>query len=186
MDEKVLKKRLQRMMGFAIGVGFALVMAGFVFVNMISSTLEGATQENMQAETDEYVKRLNKQIDSDYQLLDTAATLISDSNLEMNDNFVAILDEANRDNNFLSMCYFSTSGQGFIVTLGHDPSWNVNLSDLNDEIQRVVQKSFQGENGLSNLFVGDYTQEKVFLCIREIRSWGLWPLQTTWKSLAIF
>ena len=28
MDEKVLKKRLQRMMGFAIGVGFALVMAG--------------------------------------------------------------------------------------------------------------------------------------------------------------
>lgn len=163
MDEKVLKKRLQRMMGFAIGVGFALVMAGFVFVNMISSTLESATQENMQAETDEYVKRLNKQIDSDYQLLDTAATLISDSNLEMNDNFVTILDEANRDNDFLSMCYFSTSEQGFIVTLGHDPSWNVNLSDLNDEIQRVVQKSFQGENGLSNLFVGDYTQEKVFL-----------------------
>ena len=163
MDEKVLKKRLQRMLGFAIGVGFALVIAGFVFVNMISSTLESSTQENMQAETDEYIKRLHKQINSDYQLLDTAATLISDSNLEMNDDFVAILDQANRDNDFLSMCYFSTSGQGFIVTLNHDPNVGVSLSDLNMEIQRVVKDSFQGESGLSSLFVGDYTQEKVFL-----------------------
>lgn len=163
MDEKVLKKRVQRMTWFAISVGVVMVLLCFLFVSLISNTLEEATEKNMQSETDEYIQRLNKQIDSDYQLLNTVASLISDSNLEDSPQFDIILEQANEKNDFLSMCYFDREEKATIVTLNQEIRKNVPLSELNPEIQRVVKESYEGKQDISNLFIGDYTNEKVFL-----------------------
>lgn len=163
MDEKTLKKRLHRMSWFTGCVITILLIIAFVFVQVISSTLEASTKENMQSESDEYIKRLNKQINSDYQLLNTVASIISDSSMESREDFYDILNQANHKNDFLSMCYFDQSGKGIIATLNQETLINVELNELNEEIQRVVHSSLQGKQDISNLFVGDYTKEKVFL-----------------------
>lgn len=163
MDEKLLRKRLNRVLIFAIVISFIMVVIGFSFINITSNTLEASTQESMEAETDEYIKRLNKQIHSDYQLLNTLASMISDSKIDEASNFETILENANEKIDFLSMIYFDLNRQGIIVTLDQEVLTDVSLDSLNEQIQTTVEASFAGKEDISNLFVGDFTKEKVFL-----------------------
>ena len=127
MDEKLLRKRLNRVLIFAIVISFIMVVIGFSFINITSNTLEASTQESMEAETDEYIKRLNKQIHSDYQLLNTLASMISDSKIDEASNFETILENVNEKIDFLSMIYFDLNRQGIIVTLDQEVLTDVSL-----------------------------------------------------------
>lgn len=162
MDEKNTQKRVKRMIRFIIltGVILLIIVAGLAV--HLYSVLDTAVKKQMGLEADEYKLRLMKQIDSDFQILDTLAVFIEQSGVASQNEVTQILDQVNNRNDFVNMGYFPREEEGTIVVRGQDPDDHVAVSSLEEEVQTVIQKAWAGERSVSRLFTGEHTKEKVF------------------------
>ena len=59
---------------------------------MIRTAFDRSTDERMIEETDNYKKRLDKQINNNFQMLNTVASIIGNSNLDESADFDSILE----------------------------------------------------------------------------------------------
>lgn len=112
MDEKMMQKRVRRTISLIVVIGFVLVatVAGLVFY--LRSTLDVAVRRQMKFEALEYKLRLEKQMASDFQLLDTVAALIEENGTTDQTEAIQILSKANQRNDFVTMGFFQKIRQG--------------------------------------------------------------------------
>ena len=117
MDEKKIQKRLKKTIIFVAATGVILLAAAGFFGWFLWHSVDQAVNEQMSAETDEYIKRLYKQMHANFQLLDTLSSFVADAEIQEKEEFPELLDEANHQNDFITMGYFDESGDGVTVTL---------------------------------------------------------------------
>ena len=162
MDEKMMQKRVRRTISLIVVIGFVLVatVAGLVFY--LRSTLDVAVRRQMKFEALEYKLRLEKQMASDFQLLDTVAALIEENGTTDQTEAIQILSKANQRNDFVTMGFFPKNKAGTVAVLDQETHTQVEVSSLEEEVQRVINKAWAGEASMSRLFTGSYTGEKVF------------------------
>ena len=162
MDEKMMQKRVRRTISLIVVIGFVLVatVAGLVFY--FRSTLDVAVRRQMKFEALEYKLRLEKQMASDFQLLDTVAALIEENGTMDQTEAIQILSKANQRNDFVTMGFFPKNKAGTVAVLDQETHTQVEVSSLEEEVQRVINKAWAGEASMSRLFTGSYTGEKVF------------------------
>ena len=162
MEEKRLQERLRRAVVLIVAAGL-LLAAGAGGAAFLARSMVEVPKDQMRAETDEYKKRLEKQMSSDYQILTTMSGFLEFSNVDEAENFDEILNEANLRNDFVSMAYFPLNGSGVVAVLGQPVRSDVELAEMQPEVQEVVAQAWQGEMALSDLVQSELTQEKIFI-----------------------
>ena len=162
MDEKLMQRRVKKMAGFTMLIGLALLVTVGVLVVYLHSTLDGAVERQMELEAEEYKLRLEKQMKSDFQLLDTVAAVVEETDAADQESFSQVLDEANRRNDFMSMAYFPRNEEGVVAVLDQEIRSPVKVETLEEEVQKVIRRAWEGEISVSRLFTGGYTKEKIF------------------------
>lgn len=162
MSEREIQKRLRKSIYFIVCIGILMVSGCGIFAFFLSNTLEEAVTSNMRDETDEYKKRLHKQLDTDLQLLNSVAEILGHTDLTESEAFPELLDQVNQSNDFLTMSYINADGIGIVATLGKEIETGVRLEDLQEEPREIAQKALNEEECISHMFKGDFSQERVF------------------------
>lgn len=157
-----MQRRVKKMAGFTMLIGLALLVTVGVLVVYLHSTLDGAVERQMELEAEEYKLRLEKQMKSDFQLLDTVAAVVEETDAADQESFSQVLDEANRRNDFMSMAYFPRNEEGVVAVLDQEIRSHVKVETLEEEVQKVIRRAWEGEISVSRLFTGGYTKEKIF------------------------
>lgn len=161
MDEKKVQNRMKKAVKYAVATGLLLLVTGVFFALFLRDTVNRTVDEQMQNETDEYVRRVNKQITYDLHLLETAASLLGDTNVTEEESFPEILGNAYEQNDFLSMGYFSRTGNGVVASV--DGVREMMLTESQTEVQEVVAAALDGGKMVSDLFWSTLTQENVLV-----------------------
>lgn len=162
MNEKEMRKRLHKTIRFVAATGTFLIIIGVVVAMFLVNTMNDATIDQIQSETDEYRTRLLSQVDTDYQILNTFSSIIGNSNIVEDEKFPAMLEEANEQNDFLTMIYMAAGGYGVAATLGKGYNDDIRLEDLQDEVRPVIDDALEGRSTVSRLFVGEISEERIF------------------------
>ena len=130
------------MLIFVAATGLILLAAAGVFGAFLQDSVDRAVEEQMYAETAEYIKRLEKQMDTNFQLLDTLAVFIGDGEVLDDDEFAEIFDKANHQNDFLTMGYFDKNGNGITSTLGEGAE-RMLLEEGQEEFREVAYAALE-------------------------------------------
>lgn len=163
MEEKRLQRRLRRAVARFVAAGLLLLVVGVSVAIFLASSMVEVTNSQMKAETDEYKTRLEKQMSSDYQILTTMSGFLEFSDVERAENFDEILDAANLRNDFVTMAYFPAYDSGVVATLDEPVRSGVPLSEMQPEVQAIVEQAWEGKMALSDLIQSELTQEKIFV-----------------------
>ena len=162
MNEKMTRLQMKKMIRLIIGVVLILVLIAGFLIYFLSQTMNDSARKQMTVETEEYKNRIYKQIEADFQSLDTLASFFTDEMIRNRETFAERLDTSNRQNNFQTMAFFYEDGTGVVSTLGIGVSTDMSYTDLNEAVQPVVEKAFAGERSVSRLFESDAIDGRVF------------------------
>ncbi len=172
MDERMIRRRLKLAIVFVVAIGIGLLLVCGILAVYLRNTIRQAADQQMQAETEEYISRINKQIDADFQILETLAIFIGQHSSYTSEAFGKTLDEANGRNDFVSMLYFPAGGDGIASTIGQALRTDVPLQSLHIDAQETIQRALSGEASVSRLYESEYSDERVFLYSVPVYSGG--------------
>ena len=163
MDENRIKKRLFRATAGSIAAVVMILAVGTVLMIWLFTFLDQTSRSQMKTEAEEYRSRILRQLDQDFQLLDTLAAFMGVQGSMEEESFAQALHQANEENRFISLAYFSQDGQGILSSLGEEHAKDVGLEDLNEETRSLIKRSFTGERGVSHMFDSRIFDGKVFV-----------------------
>ena len=129
----------------------------------MTDSLHESVHEQMQAEAREYISRIHKQIDKDFQTLHTLASFVEASEIGDLRTLADGLAKANEQNAFISIAYFTTAGEGVISTLNHDTQYDFPLADRYEAVRAAVGKALAGEDVVSYLFESEVTNDRIYI-----------------------
>lgn len=163
MSEELMHKRLRRTTVIVVIISVVLIVTGILVAIYLSNAMKTAAFEQISAETNEYNKRIHDQIDTDYQIINTFSSIVGESGLMDNPDFPEMLDNANNQNDFLTMIYMDSDGTGVAATLEKGVTENISLSELQPEVQNVLEAALEGQYSMSSLIYGQISNEAVFV-----------------------
>ncbi len=165
MNEIVVRRRLKLAIAIVSIIGAILLIVCSILAIFLRNAILQAADQQMQAETDEYVSRIHKQINADFQILETLAIFIGPTASDDWQAFGQALHEANTRNDFVSMLYFpaDTSCPGMVSTLNQGLLTDVSLQDMHPEAMSAIQQALAGESSISKLYISEYSENRVFL-----------------------
>ena len=130
-------------------------------IQLFTTAFDETTQERMREEVNNYKKRIEKQIDRNFQMMDTVASIIGFSELYMTDSFHIALEKADLENDFLLFGFFDMEGNGFISR--EKTSYTISLNGAQPETKEMINRSYQGRKSVSNAFWGKFSHEMVLM-----------------------
>lgn len=163
MDKTIIKKRFKKTVRLTVCVGIFLLALGIFLAVFLVYTLNKVAKDQIKAETVEYISRFDKQIATNFKMLDTFSSVITNSGIEGEENFAQVLTDVSERNAFITIAYFNSSKEGTIVTQGKQARLYLPLSSLQDEIQTVVYDALEEKRSISDLFVSEFSGKTVFV-----------------------
>ena len=162
MNEKMTRLQMRRMLRLILGIVLILIAIGVFLIFSLMRTMQNSARQQMSVETQEYKNRIYKQVEADFQSLDTLASFFTIDLLEDREAFAERLDTSNKQNNFRTMAFFYKDGSGVVSTLGIGVSADMDYHELNEVVHPVIEKAFAGEKSVSRLFQSDAVEGRVF------------------------
>lgn len=163
MDEKILEKKLKRGFFAASLLGFLIVAVGITTVMILNHSRSEMVSLAMENRTEEFAVRIRQKVESSFQALETLAAFINGFGLMEEEQFASSLQEANRNNDFLSMACFGQDGRGVSTKQDQEEIERLRISDLHEESRKVAEKGLQGESTLSGIFDSTMSSSRVFV-----------------------
>lgn len=163
MKKKKIDFQTKKMIQLVAVVSLVLIVAAGVLLYFLLQAMNASARQQMTFETEEYKNRLFKQIEADFQNLETLSGFISEEMLEDEDEFAKRLEYSNEQNNFLTMAFFYPDGKGTISTRGLGTRMDVSYKNLNEAAHPVVEKAYEGEKSVSRLFYSESLNRRVFV-----------------------
>ncbi len=161
MNEKKIKRRLRILIVFSICITLFIFAAGIVGVRTCIIAFNQSTEESMNNEAENYKRRIQRQIQNNFQTLNTLASMIEVSELDKRPNFAEALEKIDAKNDFLLFGYFNLEGYG-TFTHGGEQRY-ITLQEVASEIQKVVEENFHGKEAVSDAILGDLSLQTVFV-----------------------
>ncbi|MGI6007897.1 MAG: EAL domain-containing protein [Ruminococcus sp.] len=162
----LIEEKLQRQLRRASILVFCIIAVFFICGGLFSIYLRNTKNEAMEAqiiaEAEEYKTRILKQLDADFQTLITLSVFLKEDYTADRERLARYLDEANKENTFLTMAYFDQNGKGVISTIGQEPQVDADVSEISEEGQRGVEMAWEGEISVSRLFESEISNRRVF------------------------
>lgn len=152
MNEQVIKKRVTMMLILVLlltvilgsGTGAILLSLKRVQLDIRSTTVTN--------QLDEYNRELDRQFESDFQILDTLTPFLSDLDDIISKRFLKNLEKANENNTFIKMGYFNSEKEGVEVSIDQKGSQKLSLSSLEEPLQAVVESAFNQKRAVSDVY----------------------------------
>lgn len=163
MKKKKIDFQTKKMIQLVAVVSLVLIVAAGVLLYFLLQAMNASARQQMTFETEEYKNRLFKQIEADFQNLETLSGFISEEMLKDEDEFAKRLEYSNEQNNFLTMAFFYPDGKGTISTRGLGTRMDVSYKNLNEAAHPVVEKAYEGEKSVSRLFYSETVNRRVFV-----------------------
>ncbi len=163
MKKKKIDFQTKKMIQLVAVVSLVLIVAAGVLLYFLLQAMNASARQQMTFETEEYKNRLFKQIEADFQNLETLSGFISEEMLKDEDEFAKRLEYSNEQNNFLTMAFFYPDGKGTISTRGLGTRMDVSYKNLNEAVHPVVEKAYEGEKSVSRLFYSETVNRRVFV-----------------------
>lgn len=163
MKKKKIDFQTKKMIQLVAVVSLVLIVAAGVLLYFLLQAMNASARQQMTFETEEYKNRLFKQIEADFQNLETLSGFISEEMLEDEEEFAKRLEYSNEQNNFLTMAFFYPDGKGTISTRGLGTRMDVSYKNLNEAAHPVVEKAYEGEKSVSRLFYSETVNRRVFM-----------------------
>ena len=152
MEEINIKKRLRTLAIFSICLTLFLFTISFamsqVFISMFKHTME----ERMHEEANTYKEQIERQVDRNFQMLNTMASMISTYGLEQKEDFHQALVRADMENEFQTFGFYGIDGEGVLTK----PCYGNGL-------QEIAQEVLRGKKIVSNVISEENTEKKVFV-----------------------
>lgn len=161
MNEKRMKRRLQTVAGIAICITIFIFVTGFAGMHVFITTFNQTMKDTMSREAENYRGRIQRQVENNFQTLNTLASFIEMAEFDKKEEFETALVKADEQNDFLLFGYFNLEGDGIFTS--DRGRISVSLSNVSEEIRHVVETTFQGEKAVSDAFMGDVSMQPVFV-----------------------
>ncbi len=165
MAENTIRKRLIRLSVLVCLISGILLASGVGAIFYVIQSAHDGIHEQMKLEAQEYRNRIYKQFDRDFQALSTLAAIFSLDqafSLDPDDRMDWIAEANGEYNDFVSIAYFTSDGDGMINTFGTESNPDYPLSSCDETLQAMVQKSLSGEENISSFFISAITDTQLY------------------------
>lgn len=149
------------MAGIAICITIFIFVTGFAGMHVFITTFNQTMKDTMSREAENYRGRIQRQVENNFQTLNTLASFIEMAEFDKKEEFETALVKADEQNDFLFFGYFNLEGDGIFTS--DRGRISVSLSNVSEEIRHVVETTFQGEKAVSDAFMGDVSMQSVFV-----------------------
>ena len=164
MNEEELKKRIIRVTVIVVICSILLCVSVFCTSKYIFEEAHKADDVQMEVEVKEYKSRISKQLDKSAQILTTLSKAYEVGSILNNPEILKIsLEEANKQNSFLTLAYIPVEGEGLLNVNDGETIESYTLDDCSEMAQEAIRKSFWGEIGISKMFDSPYHDTKIFI-----------------------
>ena len=152
MEEINIKKRLRTLDIFSICLTLFLFTIAFAMSQVFISTFKHTMEERMHEEANTYKEQIERQVDRNFQMLNTMASMISTYGLEQKEDFHQALVRADMENEFQTFGFYGIDGEGVLTK----PCYGNGL-------QEIAQEVLRGKKIVSNVISEENTEKKVFV-----------------------
>lgn len=152
MEEINIKKRLRTLAIFSICLTLFLFTIAFAMSQVFISTFKHTMEERMHEEANNYKEQIERQVDRNFQMLNTMASMISIYGLEQKEDFHQALVRADMENEFQTFGFYGIDGEGVLTK----PCYGNGL-------QEIAQEVLRGKKIVSNVISEENTEKKVFV-----------------------
>lgn len=152
MEEINIKKRLRTLAIFSICLTLFLFTIAFAMSQVFISTFKHTMEERMHEEANTYKEQIERQVDRNFQMLNTMASMISIYGLEQKEDFHQALVRADMENEFQTFGFYGIDGEGVLTK----PCYGNGL-------QEIAQEVLRGKKIVSNVISEENTEKKVFV-----------------------
>lgn len=152
MEEINIKKRLRTLAIFSICLTLFLFTIAFAMSQVFISTFKHTMEERMHEEANTYKEQIERQVDRNFQMLNTMASMISTYGLEQKEDFHQALVRADMENEFQTFGFYGIDGEGVLTK----PCYGNGL-------QEIAQEVLRGKKIVSNVISEENTEKKVFV-----------------------
>ena len=156
-----MRRQLYRAVWMVLCIGVLMIAGGILLAAFLSGMIDDAMQEHLDTRTEEYRNKIYEKIDADYQILDTFSSIVGGAALMEDEEFPKLLDQANYQNDFLTMVYMDASENITAATLDHEVTENETLANIQPEAREVLERAMEGERSVSPQFQGELSEENV-------------------------
>lgn len=173
MDESRLRSRMVRLTAAVIAGSIALCIATGCILAYILGAAHDADHAQLLVEVDEYKSRILKQLDKNLEILSMLSGTLETTGSK--EDIAACLengiDKISDSGPFVSLAYFSDSGEGIICAPGVGVR-EMLLGECSPEAREAVMSAMMGESSVSRLFDSRIYDEKVFVYSVPVYSEG--------------
>lgn len=162
MMKDVFERRIRKMMIVVFVIAVSLLCVSVSLRIHLNNIVEDNKVHQIEDEIDKDMSILQQQIDNDFQILDSFASVLEMENIVDNPQFPQVLSDANEQNDFTTMMYFDESKEGVIANSDNEVKEHQSLSMIQQEIQEIVADGFVGKRTISDIFKSRISQKHVY------------------------
>ena len=157
-----LEKKMKKMIMIS-SVIVVLLLTMSIFLRIyLNHIVRNNMIDQVDNTVDKYIHIIQKQIDNDFQFLDSFASVLQLENITNNQEFPQVLEETNEQNDFITMMYFDLNERGVVANLNQEVLVNKPLTDFQEEIQSVVYDALADQRTVSDIFQSQLTHEMIY------------------------
>lgn len=162
MMKDVFERRIRKMMIVVFFIAVSLLCVSVSLRIHLNNIVEDNKVHQIEDEIDKDMSILQQQIDNDFQILDSFASVLEMENIVDNPQFPQVLSDANEQNDFTTMMYFDELKEGVIANSDNEVKEHQSLSMIQQEIQEIVADGFVGKRTISDIFKSRISQKHVY------------------------
>ncbi len=165
MDENKLKKQLMKITIITIISSIVISLAGIGLIAYLGNAAHKADHIQMQEETQEYKDRISKQLDKNFQILNSLSKTLEVTGVTnlKSELIEEVITEVNSENDFITLAYIKKDGSSITNIMGYGTENDIILDDLNIYAQIAIRQAFNGKNAVSKMYDSQYYNGKLFL-----------------------
>lgn len=161
MDEKQLHRNLMRMTVLVVLVSIFIAVIGTCSNMYLKKAQKKTTESELIASTEAYKMQIQRQITSNLKTLHTLASFTKVDNFQDKSYFLEGFQQSNQNNDFVSMYLVQEGDQIFESTVNETKVFMIETKDLKEEAREIVKESWQGKEGVSDVFYDENTKKRV-------------------------
>ena len=163
MNDKILNKKLKSIFIFSLCILILLSLFAFSFTGLFLKSIEDSTNIKLENEVQYYKGRITRQIDRNFEILETISIMISDNLGEDEIIFINKLKDFDDKNSFISLSYFDKTGRGYVSLDDADLVYIRNINNSDRYVRDTYLKAIKGQRVISDTFVGALSNQEVFM-----------------------
>ena len=163
MDDTNLKKQLGKSGIIVLILILVILTTGSLFAKYIYNSRLESIRDQVMMESNEYKSRILKQIENNFELLSVLSSFLDVENTSDKKLLAEKLNLANRKSSLMSLIYVDTKGNATLSIHRSRLVYDIKISSLSDEVQRVIRLSLCGESKISFIFKSPIINDNVFV-----------------------